>query len=85
MAPTFKKSSSRSVILVVSRTLASEILTYDTSIVVIKDGSCTALRSPGYISVSWTFLRNASMLISAISANKYPSSSLCEPFGKQTE
>ena len=80
-----KKSLSRSVILVTSGDLASSILTCYTSCVVIKDGFCTVSHIPVPISVSCTFLLNESMQISSISENKCSSSSLCEPFLKQTE
>ena len=80
-----KPFSSRSVILFASETLASAIIKCGTSLIVIKDGSCTVSCISGSISVSWTLLRNASTRIFAIPANKYSSSSLCEPFTKQTE
>ena len=80
-----KKSSSRSVILAVSVTLASTILTCDTILISMKDESCTVLRSPGPILVSWIFLCNESTQISAIPANEFSSSSMCETFGKRTE
>ena len=56
---TSKISSSRSVILVAPGTLATAILTCDTSLVTMKYGSCTASRSYGSISVSCTLLCNA--------------------------
>ena len=80
-----KTSSSRSVILVASGTLELAILTCDTSLISMKDRPCTMSRIPSSISVSWTFLRNVSTLISAIYANKSPSYSMCEPFGMRTE
>ena len=80
-----KTSYSRSVILVLSGTLASAILTCDTSLILMKDGSCTVLRSRGSISVLWTFILNASTQISVIPTNKYSSSSMCDPFRKQTK
>ena len=80
-----KTSSSISVILVASETLALVILAYDTSLVVIKYVPCTVSHSSGSISVSWTFLYNASTRISALAVNKYSSSLLCEPFENQTE
>ena len=80
-----KKSLLRSVIPVVSTTLALDILTCDTSLVATKYGMCTVSCRPVSISVLWTLLRNESAQIYAIPADKYSSSSLCETFGKWTE
>ena len=77
--------SSGSLILVASANLESEILTCDTSHVALNDRSCTVFRIPGQIWVSRTSLSNASTRISAITANKSFSSSLCDHFGKRTE
>ena len=85
LASTFKKSSSRLVILVASGALVLSILTCDTCLVAMKDGFFTVSRSPGSISVPLNLLCNAPTRISAITENKYSSSSLCEPFGKRTE
>ena len=78
-----KKSLLRSVIPVVSTTLALDILTCDTSLVATKYGMCTVSCIPVSISVSWTLLHNESAQIYAIPADKYSSSSLCETFGKR--
>ena len=50
-----KTSSSILVILVESGPLESAILTYDTSLVAMKDRLCTVSCIPGSISVSWSF------------------------------